>query len=144
MPGKIKYTLECICIAWTIGTIGWWVASTLNIMPYYRVKIFPVNTVNPTISLFPGQKIRLNFDSNSIISHSDINSAHWSLLKGRKTLFTEEGLEPTFTLPPTTGGSYQLKVTLNMSDNTSLTGQTNFYVVQDLPKQVTLSAPTDI
>lgn len=144
MSDKIKNALEWVCIIWTISTIAWWILSLLNIMPYYGVKIYPVNTVNPIISLFPGQPIRLDFDSNSPISRSDINSAHWLLLKGQKILFTEEGLEPTVTLPTRDGGSYQLKVTLNMSDNSFLTGKTNFYVVQDIPKQITLSAPINI
>jgi hypothetical protein len=116
----------------------WGLFSYFDLMPFYQVKLFKINSITPTVNLFPGQKIRLNFDFHQVIARQDINAANWQLLKDDKVLFEEKGLEPTISLPLTDGGIYQLRVNAKLIDETIKTGQINLYVVQDIPKQVIL------
>lgn len=122
----------------------WGILSYFDLMPFYQIKLFKINSLTPTISLFPGQKIRLNFDSHQTIARGDINSANWQLLQDNKVLFEEKGLEPTIPLPPTEGGIFQLRVIATLNDNSIKNGQINFYIVQDTPKQVTFSSSTEV
>jgi len=124
--------------------IIWGLLSYWDLMPFYQVKLFKINSITPTISLFPGQKIRLNFDSHQAITRGDISSADWQLLQDNKVLFEEKGLEPTIPLPTTEGGIFQLKVIATLNDNRIKSGQINFYIVQDIPKQVTFSSYTEV
>lgn len=132
--------LRAIVNLYTLSTIIWGLLSYFDLMPFYQVKLFKINSITPTISLFPSQKIRLNFDSHQAIARVDINSANWQLLKDNKILFEEEGLEPTIHLPPTDGGIFQLKVIATLNDKSIKSGQINFYIVQDTPKQVTYAS----
>jgi hypothetical protein len=124
--------------------IIWGLLSYFDLLPFYQVRLYKVNSLTPTISFFPSAKLRLNFDSHEATSRQDINSALWHLVKDNNVLFTEEGLEPTITLPTATGGTYQLQVVATMSDNSIKKGQINFYVVQDSAKKVTFSSPTKV
>lgn len=131
-------------LIYTFVTAIWTILSWMNLMPFYQVKLYKVNSVTPTINLFPGQTIRFGYDTHTVISQNEILSTQWSLIKNNHTLYKEEGKSPTIILPTTNGGTYQLKATLLMLDKSTISGQSTFYVVQDIPKQVEFANETNI
>lgn len=124
--------------------ITWGLASYFNISPYYQIKLYKTNSITPILYLFPGEPVRLGFDAHKVISNDEINSLYWYLIKNNTVILKDEGQALTIKLPPTIGGTYQLRATLNLTDNTTLTGQSNFYVVQDIPNQVPIPEKTNV
>lgn len=109
----------------------------MNLVPSYEFKRVPSKSVEPKIFLFPAQKIQLNpgfFDGTQV---AQIEKAEWYLKKNGKEAYRTEGLQPTFSMPPTEGGIYQLEVRLKLLDEaTDRTGVANLYVVQSEDKKV--------
>ncbi len=133
---KLSTYVEWLTSLYTILTIMWCVLSYLDLMPFYQVKLYKVNSLTPTVTYFPGQNLRLGFDFHEGSSKLDITSAKWSIIKDDKTLYQLSGLEPTITLPVNDGGIYQLSLVATTTDGTLKTGSTNVYVVQDKPKSL--------
>ena len=130
-----KTIIDWILRIYGILMILWGLLSYFNWMPFYQVELHKTNSITPRVNLFPGQRVRLNFDFHEPRTTGDISAVRWSISKDKEVLYREEGLEPTVTLPPV-GGTYQLRVIATMDDNSAKTGQSNIYVVQDTPKQV--------
>lgn len=108
----------------------------MNLIPSYEFKRVPSKSVEPKIFLFPAQKIQLNpgfFDGTQV---AQIEKAEWYLKKNGKEAYRTEGLQPTFSMPPTEGGIYQLEVKLKLLDEAAdRTGVANIYVVQTEDKK---------
>jgi len=130
--------ISALLKAYGFIVIVWGLLSYVDLMPFYQIKLYKVNSVTPTISLFPGQKIRLDFDFHDALAQQDVASAIWYLVKDGKKLYGVNGLRPTITLPPAEGGIYQLEVFARMDDDKTKSGKINLYVVQDKPEQITV------
>lgn len=137
----LRKAIEVIITGYTLLTIGWAILSYFNLMPYYQVKLFRVDSISPRINLFPGQKIRLDLDFYEASFKEDIKTVKWNLSKDGQ-VFETSGLTPTIQLPG--GGIYHINVTVTNSNNKQKYGSTNFYVVQDEPEIIKLPSPTKI
>jgi hypothetical protein len=127
------------------GLLGivWSSLSYFDLMPYYQIKLYPVNSLTPRINLFPGEKIRLDVDFHDASNKDEIKSIAWKI-SDAKTVFKIEGQSPTFKLPSIYGGIYTLETIATYLDNSSKYGFLNFYVVQDKPEPVRLCRATNI
>jgi|GEM_PF-2823256 len=138
-----QITIDRIAKGYTLITIVWWFLSYFNLMPYYQVKLYPVNSLTPRVNLFPGEPIRLDMDFHDASNKGEIKSVIWKISKSDES-FTVEGLSPSIKVPPNDGGTYILETIVTNADNSHRYGVSNFYVVQDKPVPAKLCRATDI
>jgi hypothetical protein len=116
-----------------------------NWIPGYEFKKLLANSVYPQVYLFPAQQIRLSPSFVDKAQNSQVERAHWSLKKYNIVAYQADGLEPTFTIPPSEGGIYQLEVKLKLLDeDKERSGRTNIYVVQDKPEKIKTASKATI
>lgn len=113
-------------------SLVWYFLSYFDLMPYYQIKLYQVNSLTPRINLFPSDRIRLDIDFHNPSDKDDIKSAVWKISKKDKRFLPIDGIYPTLRIPPD-GGIYTFEVTITNTDNIHRHGVSNFYVVQDTP-----------
>jgi hypothetical protein len=140
---KTYNAIAILCVIFTFCTVIRIILIYFNLIPGYYVEWHKTDTIVPIVNLFPGQKIRFDLGFYDIVSEQDISSAKWEIMKAGKH-FEVDGRTPTFVLPPTKGGIYQLHVVATTLDGKIRKGQANLYVVQDEPITIKLSTPTQV
>lgn len=102
-----------------------------NYLHGYRVEWHKSDLITPIVNLFPGQKVRLDFDLNGSVYRSQIQSIFWKISKGSKDFGISNDSTPAFVLPLTETGIYQLSLTAITSEGFKMNGQSNLYVIND-------------
>ena len=89
--------------------------------------------------MFPGQQIRLDFNTLDGTFKNEIKNVKWTILKESKNLFEIDGLTPTIKLPTTERGIYQLKISILTSGGKSKKGDLNFYEIKGVRSRLCTS-----
>lgn len=112
------------------------VLSTLNILPFYKVRRYPISGVTPSIHLFPGQKIKLAADFVDAVPENTISEVDWRISQRNRT-FEATGIHPTVILPVDGGGTYELAVEARiLNEQGSRKGQSTFHVEQNSDQKI--------
>jgi hypothetical protein len=138
---RIYNAIEKICVFYTFISIVVLAAIYFNWIPGYYVEWHRTDSIKPLLNVFPGQKVR--FDMAFYEPSPEIATASWQISKG-SIHFDIDKTKPTFTLPPTMGGTYILSVTANTVDGQLRKGQSILSVVDDKPVTVQLKAPAKV
>lgn len=110
-----------------------------NYLHGYRIEWHKADLIIPLVNLFPGQKVRLDFDLGENVYRSQVQSVLWKISKGSKNFGSSDELTPTFVLPLAETGIYQLSLVAITSNGLRMNGQSNLYVIND--KVTTMKAP---
>ncbi|MBX9587122.1 MAG: hypothetical protein K2X50_07665 [Gammaproteobacteria bacterium] len=136
--------LAMLCVCFTIFSAFRLAAIWLNLIPGYYLEWHRIDSLEPIINLFPGEQIGLDMEFYDSFPRKNISSASWKVIRGNDVIFNEDGLEPTFTLPPTEGGIYKLQVEATTIVGSKRKGESAFYVIQDKPKTKRIHMSTSV
>lgn len=125
--------LAVICVCYTIYSLIKSLVIWLNLWPGYYLEWHRVDSLEPVIYLFPGEQIRFDMEFYDSFPKKKISSASWKIIKGTKVVYNQDGLEPTFILPTTSGGIYKLQAEAMTVIGEKRKGESTFYVIQDEP-----------
>lgn len=143
-PVKTLTYLNYICVIWTVLSIGYSLLIYFNAWPGCYYRCIKKNTINPIIYLYPGNKLRLDFDFLDETEKIEVKKVQWDISKNNEIIFNSDQPTPIFNLPTREGGIYSLNVKVTTNDNENRNGKINLHVTTDKSNTVKIEKPSTI